>query len=210
MNVSFKHKQGFMTTLWLTLLMLVAWSSPSQAQHNPVVVLDTSLGQIEVELMPDKAPKTVANFLNYVKRGSYDNSLFHRVIPGFVAQGGGFNADFEQISTDLPIHNESNNDLSNRIGSIAMARTQAPHSATSQFYFNLGSNPQLDYQGTGRWGYTVFGQVNKGIGILRYLNQIKTGSGGPFNSDVPEQAVIIKRAFVLKSPAPTQETTTRQ
>ena len=98
MNVSFKHKQGFMTTLWLTLLMLVAWSSPSQAQHNPVVVLDTSLGQIEVELMPDKAPKTVANFLNYVKRGSYDNSLFHRVIPGFVAQGGGFNADFEQIS----------------------------------------------------------------------------------------------------------------
>jgi len=172
------------------LLSLSAWSVASE---NPQVIIQTSLGNITVELYQDKAPKTVANFLQYVDDGFYTNTLFHRVIDGFMIQGGGFTPQFERKPTRAPIMNEADNGLKNVRGTIAMARTFDPQSATAQFYINVVDNPNLDFKDkTPRgWGYTVFGKVIKGMEIVDAIKSQPTGPGGPFQRDVPKTPVII-------------------
>jgi cyclophilin family peptidyl-prolyl cis-trans isomerase len=161
---------------------------------NPQVEIKTSLGAITVELYPEKAPKTVENLLQYVKSGFYKDSIFHRVIPGFMIQGGGFSKAMEQKATRDPVSIESNNGLKNDIGTIAMARTQNPNSATAQFFINLADNAFLNYTApTVRgYGYTVFGKVVKGMEVVERIAQLPTGAGGPFPHDVPQQQVVIE------------------
>ena len=164
---------------------------------TPTVVMETSYGSVIIALDSAKAPKTVANFLSYVQDGSYDGSLFHRVIPGFVVQGGGYDANFQQLTTRAPVVNESRDGLSNRRGTIAMARTQDPDSATRQFYFNLQDNLSLD-AGMGA-GYTVFGTVVKGMEVLDQIAQQPTGDEPRLGaSDVPVEPVFIKRVTLQK------------
>jgi peptidyl-prolyl cis-trans isomerase A (cyclophilin A)/peptidyl-prolyl cis-trans isomerase B (cyclophilin B) len=161
---------------------------------NPQVEIRTSLGAITVELYPEKAPKTVENFMQYVKSGFYKDSIFHRVIPGFMIQGGGFSKAMEQKATRDPVGIESNNGLKNDTGTIAMARTQNPNSATAQFFINLTDNVFLNYSApTVRgYGYTVFGKVVKGMDVVEKIAQLPTGAGGPFPKDVPQQQVVIE------------------
>jgi cyclophilin family peptidyl-prolyl cis-trans isomerase len=172
------------------LFCLSAWSV---ASDNPQVIIQTSLGDITVELYPDKAPKTVANFLQYVDDGFYTNTIFHRVIDGFMIQGGGFTPQFERKPTRPPILNEADNGLTNVRGTIAMARTVDPQSATAQFYINVVDNPNLDFKDKtpGGWGYTVFGKVIKGMEVVDAIKSQPTGPGGPFQRDVPKTPVII-------------------
>ncbi|MEJ2451634.1 MAG: peptidylprolyl isomerase [Gammaproteobacteria bacterium] len=160
---------------------------------NPKVDIHTNLGDIIVELFPGKAPKTVANFLSYVDAGFYSNTLFHRVIPGFMIQGGGFTPQFELKKTNAPITNEANNGLANKRGTIAMARTVDPQSATSQFFINVADTPHLEFKNkTPRgWGYCVFGKVIKGMDVVDNIAAQATGPGGPFQRDVPKSPVII-------------------
>ncbi|MBK8014966.1 MAG: peptidyl-prolyl cis-trans isomerase [Deltaproteobacteria bacterium] len=161
-----------------------------------MVILSTSMGDISLELDQEKAPKTVANFLAYVKSGHYDNTVFHRVINGFMIQGGGFTTDLKQKSTKAPVGNEADNGLKNVRGSIAMARTSDPHSATAQFFINVVNNTSLDHteKSTRGWGYTVFGHVTKGMDVVDKIKAVKTGARGPFGSDVPLTDVVIKSA----------------
>ena len=161
---------------------------------NPQVEIRTNLGAITVELYPEKAPKTAENFLQYVRSGFYKDSIFHRVIPGFMIQGGGFSKAMEQKATRDPVAIESNNGLKNDIGTIAMARTQNPNSATAQFFINLADNAFLNYTApTVRgYGYTVFGKVVKGMDVVEKIAQIPTGAAGPFPKDVPQQQVVIE------------------
>ena len=168
-------------------------SPPALAGHNPEVVFQTSLGNFTVELYADKAPKTVANFLQYVDDGFYTNTLFHRVIDGFMIQGGGFTPQFERKQTRPPILNEADNGLKNLRGTIAMARTFDPQSATAQFFINVADNPNLDFKDkTPRgWGYTVFGKVIKGMDVVDAIKSQPTGPGGPFQQDVPKTPVVI-------------------
>jgi len=179
----------------------------AEPQHNgPKVRITTNLGDIVLELYPDKAPKTVENFLQYVNDGFYDNTLFHRVIDGFMIQGGGFTPDYEQKPTRAPIPNEADNGLRNTIGTIAMARRMDPHSATAQFFINVANNSSLDFrEKTPRaWGYAVFGRVIQGMDVVKAIKEQKTGPGGPFPSDVPQQPVIIQKVRVEgATPAPT-------
>jgi len=165
-----------------------------ETKANPVVVMKTSMGTIEIELYPDKAPVTVKNFLSYVDEGFYAGTVFHRVIKGFMVQGGGFDADLNQKPVHDPIKNEANNGLSNSTGTIAMARTQNPHSATAQFFFNTVNNQRLNFTGeSGRgWGYTVFGEVTSGMDVVRAIEASPTGPKGRFQSDVPVQTVVIE------------------
>ena len=161
------------------------------------VKLHTNHGVITLELDAEKAPLTVANFLAYVESGHYNNTVFHRVIDGFMVQGGGFDADMNQKSTRAPIENEADNGLKNERGTIAMARTQAPHSATAQFFINVADNDFLnhrspDLQG---WGYCVFGKVSDGMDVVDAIRKVKTGSSG-FHQDVPKEDVVIERAEV--------------
>jgi len=165
----------------------------------PRVLFETSLGNIVVELDAKAAPKTVANFLQYVRDKHYDGTIFHRVIPGFMAQGGGFDVSYTQKPTRAPVENEAANGLKNTRGTIAMARTGAPHSATSQFFINTVDNAFLDYKSPTPqgYGYTVFGKVIEGMDIVEKIEKTPTGSGGPFRSDVPRETVLIKQARVL-------------
>jgi peptidyl-prolyl cis-trans isomerase B (cyclophilin B) len=163
-----------------------------------MVELQTNHGVIKLELDAEKAPKTVENFLNYVRKGHYDNTVFHRVIDGFMIQGGGFEPGMQQKPTDAPIDNEANNGLKNVNGSIAMARTNDPHSATAQFFVNVNDNDFLNHssptpQG---WGYTVFGKVVEGLDVVDKIKKVKTGSKG-FHQDVPVDDVIIEKAVVI-------------
>jgi len=177
-------------------LLVLLWGALVGAE-NPKVVLETTMGRIVLELYPDKAPKTVANFLTYVDEGFYDGTIFHRVIPGFVLQGGGYTADFRQKPTRPPIPNEADNGLSNLRGTIAMARTADPHSATSQFFINLVDNKRLDHTGKGdsqAWGYAVFGKVVEGMDVVDKIARVRTGPRGPFPSDCPLETVLIRRA----------------
>ena len=160
------------------------------------VVIETSKGTIEVQLNREKAPITVDNFLIYANEGFYDGTVFHRVIPGFMIQGGGFTPDANQKPTLQPIKLESNNGLKNDIGTIAMARTSVPDSATSQFFINLASNGFLDYA-PGNDGYAVFGTVTKGMDIVNAIAAVKTGSRNG-NGDWPVEDVVIKKAYVKK------------
>ncbi|MBP7469082.1 MAG: peptidyl-prolyl cis-trans isomerase [Thauera sp.] len=162
------------------------------------VKLHTNHGIITLELDAEKAPVTVANFLAYVESGHYNNTVFHRVIDGFMIQGGGFEPGMNQKPTGEQIKNEADNGLKNERGTIAMARTQAPHSATAQFFINVADNDFLnhrspDLQG---WGYCVFGKVSEGMDVVDAIRKVKTGSSG-FHQDVPKEDVIIERAEVV-------------
>jgi len=186
----------FLISLLLSFSMLTnaADKKPEvAAAKNPEVLVQTSLGNFTLELFQDKAPKTVANFLQYVDDGFYTNTLFHRVIDGFMIQGGGFTPQFERKTTRAPIINEADNGLKNVRGTIAMARTFDPQSATAQFFINVVDNPNLDFTNkTPRgWGYTVFGKVIQGMEIVDAIKSQPTGPGGPFQSDVPKTPVII-------------------
>lgn len=162
---------------------------------RPRVDLHTSKGLIVVELFADKAPKTVANFLDYVKSGFYDGTIFHRVIPGFVIQGGGFTAEMKQKDTRAPIPNEADNGLRNERGTLSMARTSDPASATSQFFVNLVNNRTLDHTSDtpAGWGYAVFGKVVQGMDVVDAIAQVPTGRQGPMTG-VPVEPMVIEKA----------------
>jgi cyclophilin family peptidyl-prolyl cis-trans isomerase len=187
----------------LAVLIFAGLTGSTQAQENkPVsdtptvtVVMETSKGTIELELDRAKAPGSVANFVNYVKKGHYDGVIFHRVIPDFMIQGGGFTADMDQKATDAPIENEAKNGLKNVRGSIAMARTSNPHSASAQFFINLKDNSFLDYPGQDGWGYCVFGKVSAGLDVIDAIAKVPTGSKGG-HQNVPTEAVLIKSAKI--------------
>ncbi|MCS6997758.1 MAG: peptidylprolyl isomerase, partial [Casimicrobiaceae bacterium] len=159
-------------------MLVAALAAPALAEA-PRVELRTSLGAITIELYPDKAPRTVENFLRYVKEGFYDGTIFHRVIPKFMIQGGGFTPDFVQKPTRPPIRNEADNGLKNATGTIAMARTSDPHSATAQFFINVADNRELDFRYPTQegWGYCVFGRVVKGMEVVERIARVKTGPG---------------------------------
>lgn len=160
-----------------------------------MIKLHTSHGTITVELFADKAPLTVANFVEYVKAGHYDNTVFHRVIDGFMVQGGGFEPGMKQKPTRATVKNEADNGLKNAIGTLAMARTQDPHSASAQFFINVADNDFLDFRSptTQGWGYCVFGKVVDGMDVVDKIKGVKTGSKG-FHQDVPADDVVIERA----------------
>jgi len=161
------------------------------------VVIKTSLGEITLELDATAAPETCANFKQYADKGHYDQTIFHRVIPGFMIQGGGFTADMEQKATDPNIKNEANNGLSNDVGSIAMARTPDPHSASSQFFINLSNNEFLNFKAEtpDGWGYCVFGKTTGGMDTIEAIAKVATGNHG-HHGDVPVEAVIIESITV--------------
>ena len=160
------------------------------------VVLTTNHGAITLELDVEKAPKSVENFVTYVKSGHYDGTIFHRVIDGFMIQGGGFDPDMKQKSTNDPIDNEAENGLKNDRYTIAMARTSDPHSATAQFFINVGDNDFLNYPGSDGWGYAVFGKVTEGEDVVDAIRAVKTGRKSMF-SDVPVETVVIEMAEVV-------------
>ncbi len=174
----------------LTLLLPLCLSLAVQAGEVKVL-MKTTKGEMEIALYPDKAPKTVANFLRYVDEGFYDGTIFHRVIPGFMIQGGGYTADLRKKPTHAPIENEAKNGLKNERGTIAMARTSEPHSATSQFFINHKNNPNLDYPSFDGWGYAVFGRVTKGLDVLDAIAAVPTTERG-YLRDVPVEPVIIQ------------------
>ena len=164
----------------------------------PVVELDTNMGAIVIELNEEKAPKTVENFLNYVKSGHYDGTIFHRIIDGFMIQGGGMDADMNEKATNKPVENEADNGLKNNAGTIAMARTQDPHSATSQFFVNVKDNDFLNHSGKNMqgWGYTVFGKVTSGMDVIEKMRGVPTGRFG-MHADVPKEPVVINSATII-------------
>jgi peptidyl-prolyl cis-trans isomerase B (cyclophilin B) len=160
------------------------------------VLMTTNKGNITVELDEAKAPKTVANFLDYVNKGHYTNTIFHRVIKDFMIQGGGFEPNMHQKPADQTVENEAKNGLKNDKYTLAMARTSAPHSAGAQFFINTKSNSFLDYPGQDGWGYAVFGKVTEGQDVVDQINSVKTGRTG-MHSDVPSDAVIIEKIEVV-------------
>ncbi|WP_201608910.1 peptidylprolyl isomerase [Psychrobacter immobilis] len=164
----------------------------------PVVELDTNMGAIVIELNEKKAPKTVENFLNYVKSGHYDGTIFHRIIDGFMIQGGGMDAEMNEKATNAPVENEADNGLKNDKGTIAMARTQDPHSATSQFFINVKDNDFLNHSGKNMqgWGYTVFGKVTSGMDVIEKMRGVPTGRFG-MHADVPKEPVVINSATII-------------
>ena len=165
-----------------------------------MITLHTNHGDIQLNLNSEKAPLTAENFLNYAKDGFYDNTIFHRVIDGFMIQGGGFTEDMSQKSCNGTIQNEANNGLSNVIGSIAMARTSDPHSATAQFFINLSDNTFLDFKAENAqgWGYCVFGEVIAGMDVVNNIKAVNTGNNG-MHQDVPLNAVIIEKVSIEDS-----------
>ena len=160
------------------------------------VLMTTNKGNIKVELDADKAPKTVANFLDYVNKGHFTNTIFHRVIKDFMIQGGGFEPGMKQKPTEQTVENEAKNGLKNDKYTIAMARTMAPHSASAQFFINTKNNDFLNYPGQDGWGYAVFGKVVEGQDIVDQINTVKTGRAG-MHSDVPNDDVIIEKVEVV-------------
>jgi cyclophilin family peptidyl-prolyl cis-trans isomerase len=183
--------------LGASLQAQAADQAAAAAAAHPRVVLETSLGRIVVELQPDRAPKSVDNFLQYVNDGFYDGTVFHRVINTFMIQGGGFTPDLAQKATRAPIQNESRNGLKNVRGSVAMARTSIPDSATAQFFINVVDNGNLDYPSFDGVGYAVFGQVVEGMDVVDKIRAVPTARKGMFEN-VPVNAVVIKTARLLK------------
>jgi len=179
------------------LLPAVLMASPAGAEEgsNPRVTLETSKGKIVLELYPDKAPKTVENFLGYVESGHYDGTIFHRVIPNFMVQGGGFTAGMEQKPTRAPIENEADNGLTNDRGTVAMARTSDPHSASAQFFVNSKDNDFLNHTAktASGWGYAVFGRVVEGMEVVDAISGVETTRKGMM-ADVPAESVVIEKA----------------
>ena len=181
------------TTLAMAGTSTFGWAQTAA----PRVKLGTSAGDIVVELYPDKAPKTVENFLQYVKDKHYDGTIFHRVIDGFMIQGGGFTPEFRQKPTRAPIPLEAKNGLKNDKYTIAMARTMAPHSASAQFFINTKNNDFLNYPGQDGWGYAVFGKVVEGQDVVDQINNVKTSRAG-MHSDVPSEDVVIEKIEVVQ------------
>ena len=176
----------------LAALTLMATAPIAQAA-NPVVVMETSMGTIKIELYEDKAPVTVKNFLNYVDKKHYEGLVFHRVIENFMIQGGGFDKDLKERKNDPPIKNESVNGLKNEKGTLAMARTRVADSATSQFFINTKNNDFLDKANAQDGvGYCVFGRVTEGLDVVDKIKKVKTGAKGPFGEDCPVEDVVIK------------------
>jgi cyclophilin family peptidyl-prolyl cis-trans isomerase len=169
----------------------------ANAAEAPRVLLKTSMGDIELELNQDKAPKSVENFLQYVKSGQYNGTIFHRVIGNFMIQAGGFDKDMREKPTRAPIQNEAANGLRNDVYTIAMARTGNPHSATAQFFINTQNNSMLNYPGQDGWGYAVFGKVIKGTEVVDKIKQVSTRNHGP-HQNVPAQPVIIESATITQ------------
>lgn len=189
-----------MRVLFTALLALL----PTLLFANPQVRLESSAGPVTVELYEDKAPQTVANFLKYVDDGFYDGTQFHRVIRGFMIQGGGFDQSGQRKATRSPIQNEADNGLSNERGTLAMARTGNPHSATAQFFINLVDNDNLDFSGKNArgWGYAVFGKVTEGMSVVDNIARERTTSqrlNGMLARDVPQVPILITRAYRLDS-----------
>ena len=184
---------------WKPLVVLsVAAGAPGALAADPQVDLKTNFGTIRLELYPAKAPKTVENFLQYVKDGHFNGTIFHRVIDGFMVQGGGFDKNYKQKATRAPIENEAKNGLKNDLGTVAMARTSAPHSASSQFFINGKNNDFLNNANAqDGWGYTVFGKVVSGMDVVTKISKTPTGPGGPFPTDAPRDMVVIESATLV-------------
>jgi peptidyl-prolyl cis-trans isomerase B (cyclophilin B) len=177
----------------LLLSVTIMACMPLMSRQNPVVVMKTSMGTVEIELFQDKAPVTVANFLNYADKGFYDGTIFHRVIGNFMIQGGGFTPGMVQKRTFSPIKNEASNGLLNKRGTVAMARTMDVHSATSQFFINVVDNNFLNYRSStpDGYGYCVFGKIISGMDVVDKIKSVQTGNAGYFQ-DVPRQDIIIQ------------------
>lgn len=181
-----------LTTLLLSSLALIA------SADNPKALISTSQGDIVIELFAEQAPLSVANFSRYAEEGYYDGTIFHRVIPRFMIQGGGFTSDMQQKPTRAPIKNEADNGLSNTAGSVAMARTGDPHSATAQFFINVADNLFLDKaKAQDGWGYAVFAQVVDGMDVVDKIKALPTGNQG-YYQDVPQESVVIEKAELIE------------
>ena len=185
-----------MSAALVALAMGVSTTS-TQADEPPRITFETSLGSFVLELDREGAPETVANFLAYVRDGFYEGAIFHRVIAGFMIQGGGFTEEFRQLQTRVPVRNEADRGGRNDRGTIAMARTSDPHSATAQFFINVADNDFLNHKAPTPqgWGYTAFGRVVEGMETVDRIAAVETGSRGPFN-DVPKEAVVIRGARI--------------
>ena len=191
MNASYKK-------LFLFVFMTIIMTASSVQAETTSVEMETSMGSIVLELDAGKAPATVANFLAYAREGFYDGTIFHRVISNFMIQGGGFTEDMKQKPTQAPVQNEADNGLSNDTGTIAMARTSDPHSATAQFFINVKDNKFLNFSGKSAqgWGYAVFGRVTEGMDVVNAIKGVSTASRGPFD-DVPVESVVIEKVSVI-------------
>ena len=189
-----------MKIIQLFVFSLFLLSSTAFAM-NPQVIIKTNLGDVTLELYPEKAPQTVENFLGYVADDFYKGTIFHRVIPNFMVQGGGFDTDYKEKATKSPIQNEADNGLKNDIGTIAMARTSDIHSATAQFFINVANNSFLNFTAPSQrgYGYTVFGKVISGMDVINQIGKTPTGSGGPFPSDVPKSTIIIETIELIST-----------
>lgn len=190
-----------------TLVFVLAFGfSLSAWAANPQVELRTTMGTIVVELDREKAPQTVENFLQYVKDGHYDGTIFHRVIPGFMVQGGGFTPDMREKPGRAPIKNEAGNGLRNATGTLAMARTAAPHSASAQFFINVEDNASLDFRSPTQqgYGYAVFGKVTRGMDVVNRIVKVATADKPP-HSNVPVKPVVIERARLLGDTPPSKK-----
>lgn len=189
-----------MRSLAFAALLLASFAA---AAANPQVELKTSMGTIVLELYPEKAPLTVANFLQYVKERHYDGTAFHRVIPGFMVQGGGYTPDFSEKPVRKPVRNEAGNGLRNETATVAMARTGEPHSATAQFFINVSNNEFLNFKfpTPEGYGYTVFGKVVQGMDVVSRIVKVPTGTGPGGHRDVPVKPVLIESARILEAAA---------
>jgi peptidyl-prolyl cis-trans isomerase B (cyclophilin B) len=196
-----KYLYGLLLAFSIGLLPTAAFSQDNHTEQEGnrmvKITMDTSQGIIRLELDAGKAPATVANFVEYAKSGFYDNTIFHRVIPGFMIQGGGFTTDMKQKSTRAPVRNEANNGLKNLTGTIAMARTSDPQSATAQFFINVKDNDFLDFKSETQqgWGYTVFGKVVDGMDTVNNIEKVRTGTVSGMR-DVPLEQVVIRKVTV--------------
>ena len=187
------------------LMLLLCFGLSAYAQSNPQVKFVTSAGEFVVEVYPDKTPKTAENFLTYVRDGHYNGTIFHRVINNFMIQGGGYDSKYNEKATRPPIKHEgveakANGAPHNTTGTLSMARTNNPHSATAQFFINVKDNDFLDHQSATPqgWGYVAFGKVISGMDVVNRIKQLPTGPGGPFPSDVPQTQVLIQSATLVK------------
>jgi peptidyl-prolyl cis-trans isomerase A (cyclophilin A) len=186
------------------LLAIAVLPAPTLAA-DPRVELKTNQGTIVLELNPAAAPKTVENFLGYVKRGHYNGTIFHRVIDGFMIQGGGMDANMKEKSMQAPIQNEAKNGLKNTVGTVAMARTMDPHSATAQFFINVNDNAFLDYPGRDGWGYAVFGKVVDGLPVVQAIAKSATGNANG-HQNVPIKPIVIESAKLIEDkPTPAKD-----
>jgi peptidyl-prolyl cis-trans isomerase B (cyclophilin B) len=188
-QVLFQYRVGFTARTLTSMLAAMA---------DPVVEVATSLGTFVIALEPAKAPKTVENFLTYVNAKHYDGTIFHRVISTFMVQGGGYDAQYEKRPTRSPVQNEADNGLKNKRGTVAMARTGDPHSATAQFFVNVVDNASLDHKAKDPqgWGYCVFGRVTEGLDVVDKIKAVPTGASGPFTKDAPNTPVVIQHVRV--------------